>query len=139
MHVANSMKFSKKMMKSHQLRHAILGKIKFCTFFIFKKIKNGKIFFAEGKHGKYIFALFLFSKKIRNGKNFLQKENMEKYIFALFLFKKKNKNGKIFFAEGKNGNIFFVHVFLFLTIKTGFFCHQSCLHGLGWGPLRNSG
>ena len=64
MHVANSMKLSKKMMKSHQLRHAVLGKINFCFFLFFKKIKNGKIFFAEGRHGKITFCFFFLIEKI---------------------------------------------------------------------------
>ena len=76
------------MMKSHQLRHAVLGKINFCFFLK----KNGKIFFAEGKHGKIFFAFFL--EKIKNGKNMFCRRKKWKHIFVcIFLISDKIKTG----------------------------------------------
>ena len=57
----------------------------FLHFFILKKkIKNGKIFFAEGKHGKIYFCTFLL-KKIKNGKIFFAEVKHGKINFCTFL------------------------------------------------------
>ena len=125
MHVANSMKFSKKMMKSHQLRHAVLGKINFCTFFIFKKNKKWKNIFCRRKTWKNIFLhFFYFKKENKKWKNIFCRRKTWKNIFVHFFLA---KNGKHMFCRRKKWkHIFCACLFISDKIKTGFFCHQSC-------------
>ena len=96
------------MMKSHQLRHAVLGKMNFCIFLFLKKIKNGKHFFAEGKHGKIFFCIFF--RKNKKWKNIFAEGKHAKNVFCIFLFLEKNME-KILFAEVRHGKIKFCTFF----------------------------
>jgi len=51
---------------------------------------------------KYFFALFLFKKKIKNGKIFFAEGKHGKIYFCTFFIFKKNKKWKNIFAEGKH-------------------------------------
>ena len=82
-------------MEKYFLQKENMEKYIFALFLFKKKIKNGKIFFAEGKRGKIYLCTFFLEKKWK--KYVLQKEKMEIYFLCMFFYFWQNKNW-IFFA-----------------------------------------